>query len=167
MNSGSGQRLSVEELKRLNQPPAPSVPATPPDTPTGQDWDDLLAALTALYRLEKTNSDRLERLEASVGPQEALLRALGRQVGQLPTQAQLEALAGDVAQMRAELKQAGKKRERHFSLPRLRLPKLRLPDISWSSLLLGLTALALTGGVLWAVWFSWEKLWNMMHTLLP
>ena len=159
--------MSVEELKRLNQPPAPSVPATPPDAPTRQDWENLLAAVSALYRLESTNSGRLERLEASVGPQEALLRALGRQVGQLPTQAQLEALAGDVAQMRAELKQAGKKRERHFSLPRLRLPKLRLPDISWSSLLLGLTALALTGGVLWAVWFSWEKLWNMMHTLIP
>ena len=167
MNSESGQRLSVEELKRLNQPPAPSVPATPPDAPTRQDWDDLLAALTALYQLENTNSNRLERLEASVGPQEALLRALGRQVGQLPTQAQLEALAGDVAQMRAELKQAGKKRERHFSLPRLRLPKLRLPDISWSSLLLGLTALALTGGVLWAVWFSWEKLWSAAQTLIP
>lgn len=167
MNSESGQRLSVEELKRLNQAPGPSIPATPPDAPARQDWDDLLAALTALYRQESTNSGRLERLEASVGPQEALLRALGRQVGQLPTQAQLEALAGDVAQMRAELKQAGKKRERRFSLPRLRLPKLRLPDISWSSLLLGLTALALTGGVLWAVWFSWEKLWNMMHTLIP
>ena len=162
MNSESGQRLSVEELKRLNQPPAPSVPATPPDAPTRQDWDDLLAALTALYRLESTNSGRLERLEASVGPQEALFRALSRQVGQLPTQSQLEALAGDVAQMRAELKQAGKKRERHFSMP-----KPHLPYIPWSSLLLGLTALVLTGGVLWAVWFSWEKLWNMMHTLLP
>ena len=162
MNSESGQRSSVEELKRLNQPSAPSVPATPPDAPTRQDWDDLLAALTALYRLESTNSDRLERLEASVGPQEALFRALSRQVGQLPTQSQLEALAGDVAQMRAELKQAGKKRERHFSMP-----KPHLPYIPWSSLLLGLTALVLTGGVLWAVWFSWEKLWNMMHTLLP
>ena len=167
MNSESGQRLSVEELKRLNQPPAPSVPATPPDAPTRQDWDDLLAALTALYRLENTNSNRLERLEASVGPQEALLRALGRQVGQLPTQAQLEALAGDVAQMRAELKQAGKKRERRFSLPRIRLPKLHLPYISWSRLLLGLTALSLTGGVLWVVWFSWEKLWSATQTLLP
>ena len=154
--------MSVEELKRLNQPPAPSVPATPPDAPTRQDWDDLLAALTALYRLESTNSGRLERLEASIGPQEALLRALGRQVGQLPTQAQLEALAGDVAQMRAELKQAGKKRERRFSLPRIGLPKLHLPYISWSRLLL-----VLTGGVLWAVWFSWEKLWSAAQTLLP
>ena len=167
MSSESGQRLSVEELKRLNQPPAPSVPATPPDAPTRQDWDDLLAALTALYQLENTNSNRLERLEASVGPQEALLRALGRQVGQLPTQAQLEALAGDVAQMRAELKQAGKKRERRFSLPRIRLPKLHLPYIPWSRLLLGLTTLVLTGGVLWAVWFSWEKLWSVAQTLIP
>ena len=162
MNSESGQRLSVEELKRLNQPPAPSVPATPPDAPTRQDWDDLLAALTALYQLENTNSNRLERLEASVGPQEALLRALSRQMGQLPTQAQLEALARDVAQMRAELQQAGKKRERHFSLP-----KPHLPYIPWSSLLLGLMSLLLIGGVLWAVWFSWEKLWSAAQTLLP
>ena len=167
MTSGSGRRLSTEELKRLNQLSTTLVPTTPPDTPTRQDWDDLLAAVSALYQLESTNSDRLERLEASAAAQETLLRALGRQVGQLPTQAQLEALAQDVAQMGAELKQAGKKRERHFSLPRLRLPKLRLPDISWSSLLLGLTALALTGGVLWAVWFSWEKLWSAAQTLIP
>ena len=133
MNSGSGRRLSTEELKRLNQAPDPSIPATPPDTPTMQDWDDLLAALTALYRLESTNSDRLERLEASVGPQEALLRALSRQVGQLPTQAQLEALARDVAQMRAELKQAGKKREFSVSPPSL---ETALSVLIWLALIL-------------------------------
>ena len=155
MSLESGQRLSVEELKQLNRPKTmPPQPAPiPPEHPTQQEWNELRAAL--------------KRLEASVSAQEALLRALNCQAGQLPTQAQLEALARDVAQMRAELKQAGKKRERHFSLPRLRLPKLRLPDISWSSLLLGLTALALTGGVLWAVWFSWEKLWSAAQTLIP
>ena len=162
MNSDSGQKLSLEELKQRNRASASFVPATPPDTPTGQDWDDLLAALTALYRLESTNSSRLEHLEASVAAQEALFRALSRQVGQLPTQSHLEALAGDVAQMRAELKQAGKKKELCFSMP-----KPHLPYIPWSSLLLGLTALVLTGGVLWAVWFSWEKLWSAAQTLLP
>ena len=162
MNSGSGRRLSTEELKRLNQLSTTLVPTTPPDTPTRQDWENLLAALTALYRLESINSGRLERLEASVAAQEALFRALSRQVGQLPTQAQLEALAGDVAQIQATLKPAGKKSERWFSLP-----KLRLPYLPWSSLLLGLTALLLTGGVLWAVWFSWEKLWSAAQTLLP
>ena len=143
--------MSVEELKRLNQPNK----ATPPPMVllSAADWNMLL--------------NRLERLEASVAAQEALLRALSRQVGQLPTQAQLEALARDVAQMGAELKQAGKKRERRFSLPRIRLPKPRLPYIPWSSLLLGLMSLLLIGGVLWAVWFSWEKLWSAAQTLLP
>ena len=90
------------------------------------------------------------------------MRALTRQVGQLPTQGQLEALTRDVAQMRAELKQAGKKRELRFSLP-----KLRLPYIPWSSLLLGLMTLFLTGAMLWVVWSSLGKLWSVIRTLIP
>ena len=162
MNSESGQRLSVEELKRLNQPPAPSVPATPPDAPARQDWDDLLAALTALYQLENTNSNRLERLEASVGPQEALLRALGRQVGQLPTQAQLEALAGDVAQMRAELKQAGKKKGLSVSLPSL---ETVLSVLIWLALILLGTLVGMV--VLRTIWSGLAALWSAIRTLIP
>ena len=161
MNFESGRKLSLEELKQLNRSQS-QVPPKPPAEPARQDRENLLAVLTALYRLESTNSSRLERLEAGVSAQEALFRALSRQVGQLPTQSQLEALARDVAQMRAELQQAGKKRERHFSLP-----KPHLPYIPWSSLLLGLMSLLLIGGVLWAVWFSWEKLWSAAQTLLP
>ena len=162
MNSESGQRLSVEELKRLNQAPDPSIPATPPNTPTMQDWDDLLAALTALYRLESTNSDRLERLEASVGPQEALLRALSRQVGQLPTQAQLEALARDVAQMRAELKQAGKKREFSVSPPSL---ETALSVLIWLALILLGTLVSMV--VLRTIWSGLAALWSAVRTLIP
>ena len=161
MNSESGQRLSVEELKRLNQPLAPSVPATPPDAPTRQDWDDLLAALTALYRLESTNSGRLERLEASVGPQEALLRALGRQVGQLPTQAQLEALAGDVAQMSAELKQAGKKKELSISPPSL---ETAFSVLIWLALILLATMVGMV--VLRTTWSGLAALWSAVRTLI-
>lgn len=152
--------MSVEELKRLNQPPAPSVPATPPDTPTGQDWDDLLAALTALYRLESANSDRLERLEASVGPQEALLRALSQQVGQLPTQEQTEALARDVAQMRAELKQAGKKRELSILPPSLRTA---LSVLIWLALILLATMVGMV--VLQTIWSGLAALWKVVGTL--
>ena len=150
MSLESGQRLSVEELKQLNRPKTmPPQPAPiPPEHPTRQEWNELRAAL--------------KRLEASVSTQEALLRALNRQAGQLPTQAQLEALARDVAQMRAELKQAGKKRELRFSLP-----KLRLPYIPWSSLLLGLMTLFLTGAMLWVVWSSLGKLWSVIRTLIP
>ena len=162
MSSESGQRLSVEELKRLNQPPVPSVSATPPDTPTGQNWDDLLAALMALYQLEITNSDRLERLEASVAAQEALLRALGRQVGQLPTQAQLEALARDVAQMRAELKQAGKKKEFSVSPPSL---KTALSVLIWLALILLGTLVGMV--VLRTIWSGLAALWSAVRTLIP
>ena len=162
MNSGFGQRLSVEELKRLNQPPVPSVSATPPDTPTGQNWDDLLAALMALYQLEITNSDRLERLEASVAAQEALLRALGRQVGQLPTQAQLEALARDVAQMRAELKQAGKKKEISVSPPSL---KTALSVLIWLALILLGTLVGMV--VLRTIWSGLAALWSAVKILIP
>lgn len=41
------------------------------------------------------------------------------------------------------------------------------PDIPWTSLLLGLAALALTGLVLWVVWSSLDTLWSAARGLLP
>ena len=160
MNSGSGQRLSVEELKQLNQPPQ-SAPI-PPAHPTQQEWDELLAALIALYRLESTNSGRLERLEARVAAQEALLRALGRQAGQLPTQSQLEALARDVAQMRADLKQAGKKRGLSVSPPSL---ETALSVLIWLALILLGTLVGMV--VLRTIWSGLAALWSAVRTLIP
>ena len=161
MSSESERRLSTEELKRLNRPQAMQMPPTPPDTPTRQDWNDLLAALTALYRLESTNSSRLERLEAGVSAQEALFRALSRQVGQLPTQSQLEALARDVAQMRAELKQAGKKRELSISPPSL---WTALSVSIWLALILLATMVGMV--VLQTIWSGLAALWRVIQTLL-
>ena len=162
MSSESEQRLSLEELKQRNRPQAMQTPPTPPNTPTRQDWNDLLAALTALYRLESTNRDRLERLEASVSAQEALLRALGRQVGQLPTQSQLEALARDVAQMRAELKQAGKKKELSVSPPSL---ETALSVLIWLALILLGTLVGMV--VLRTIWSGLAALWSAVRTLIP
>ena len=162
MNSESGRRLSTEELKRLNQLSTTLVRTTPPDAPTRQDWENLLAVVSALYRLESTNSGRLERLEASVGPQEALLRALSRQMGQLPTQAQLEALARDVAQMRAELKQAGKKRELSISPPSLRTA---LSVSIWLALILLAAMVGMV--VLQTIWSGLATLWKVVQILIP
>ena len=162
MSSESEQRLSLEELKQRNRPQAIHTPSSPPDTPTRQDWNDLLAALTALYRLESANSDRLKRLEASVAAQEALLRALGRQVGQLPTQSQLEALARDVAQMRAELKQAGKKKGLSVSLPSL---ETVLSVLIWLALILLGTLVGMV--VLRTIWSGLAALWSAVRKLIP
>ena len=159
MNSKSGRKLSLEELKQLNRSQS-QVPPKPPAEPARQDRENLLAVLTALYRLESTNSGRLERLEASVAAQEALFRALSRQVGQLPTQSQLEALARDVAQMRAELKQAGKKKELSVSPPSL---ETTLSVLIWLALILLATMVGMV--VLQTIWSGLAALWRVIQML--
>ena len=161
MNSKSGRKLSLEELKQLNRSQS-QVPPKPPAEPARQDRENLLAVLTALYRLESTNSNRLERLEASVAAQEALFRALTRQVRQLPTQAQLEALARDVAQMRAELKQAGKKKGLSVSLPSL---ETVLSVLIWLALILLGTLVGMV--VLRTIWSGLAALWSAVRKLIP
>ena len=161
MNSESGQRLSLEELKQLNRSQS-QVPPKPPAGPARQDRENLLAVLTALYRLESTNSNRLERLEASVAAQEALFRALNRQVGQLPTQSQLEALTGDVAQIRAELKPAGTKKEISVSPPSL---ETALSVLIWLALILLGTLVGMV--VLRTIWSGLAALWSAVRTLIP
>ena len=144
MSSDSERRLSTEELKRLNQPskaaPSPMVLLRE------ADWEELL--------------DRLDGLEASAAAQEALLRALSQQVGQRPTQEQTEALAWDVAQMRAELKQAGKKRELSISPPSLRTA---LSVSIWLALILLATMVGMV--VLQTIWSGLAALWKVVGTL--
>ena len=150
MSLESGQRLSVEELKQLNRPKTmPPQPAPiPPEHPTQQEWNELRAAL--------------KRLEASVSAQEALLRALNCQAGQLPTQAQLEALARDVAQMRAELKQAGKKKGLSVSLPSL---ETALSVLIWQALIFLGTMVGMV--VLRTIWSGLAALWSAVRKLIP
>ena len=151
MSSESERRLSTEELKRLNQPQEmKSSTASPPPMVLlpATDWNMLLT--------------RLDRLEASVAAQEALLRALSQQVGQLPAQAQLEALARDVAQMRAELKQAGKKRELSISPPSLRAA---LSVSIWLALILLATMVGMV--VLQTIWSRLAALWKVVQMLIP
>ena len=150
MSLESGQRLSVEELKQLNRPKTmPPQPAPiPPEHPTQQEWNELRAAL--------------KRLEASVSAQEALLRALNCQAGQLPTQAQLEALARDVAQMRAELKQAGKEKGLSVSLPSL---ETALSVLIWLALILLGTMVGMV--VLRTIWSGLAALWSAVRKLIP
>ena len=150
MNSDFGQRLSMEELKQLNQPktmPPESAPM-PSKHLTQREWDELLVALN--------------RLEAGVSAQEALLRALTRQVGQLPTQAQLEALARDVAQIQAMLKQAGRKKEISISPPSL---ETALSVLIW--LILILLGILVGMVALQTIWSGLAALWSAVRILIP
>ena len=139
----------MEELKQLNKPQAleASMPPPPPMIILPEaDWNTLL--------------NQLDRLEAQAAAQEALLRALTRQVGQLPTREQTEALARDVAQMRAELKQAGKKRELSISPPSLRIA---LSVSIWLALILLATIVGMV--VLQAIWSGLAALWKVVRML--
>ena len=141
----------MEELKQLNKPQAleASMPPPPPMIILPEaDWNTLL--------------NQLDRLEAQAAAQEALLRALTRQVGQLPTREQTEALARDVAQMRAELKQAGKKRELSISPPSLRTA---LSVSIWLALILLATIVGMV--VLQTIWSGLSALWSAVRILIP
>ena len=151
MSSESGQRLSLEELKQRNLPPQGTPSQTepmPPEHPTQQEWSELLA--------------RLERLEASVGAQEAPLRALSRQVGQLPTQEQMEEQAREVAQLRAAVQQAGRKKELSISPPGL---DTALSVLVWLILLLLGTMVGMV--VLRTIWSGLAAVWSAVRVLIP
>ena len=121
------------------------MPPTPATHPTEQEWVAMLSALDALNRRTAALAD--------------LVRELYRQAGTHPTRDQVTALTRDVAAIRTQLEQAGRPKERRFSLG---LPKLDLPRLSPALLLIPVIAL-----VLWAAWSSWGTLWSAISSLLP
>ena len=112
MSSESGQRLPMEELKRRNA----SQPVPTQTCPSQEEWENLLLMISALYQLTTEQSKALENLERHTAAHTALLREASSQREPYPTQAQMEALARDVAEIRAILRQAGKRNEKRFSL---------------------------------------------------
>ena len=163
MNSGSEKKLSMDELLEKNRPTqmvqiTPQPPAqelTPPSKvhPTKAEWEELLSSLCTLgYHTER---------------QPGYLKKVNELLAQLPTRTQMDELLKAVKHLEQMGEQAGKRNEKRFSLPGIRLPRLSLPDIPWTSLLLGLAALALTGLVLWGVWASLATLWSVARGLLP
>ena len=163
MNSGSEKKLSMDELLEKNRPAqmvqtTPQPPAQEPTTPlevhpTKAEWEDLQSGLCTLgYHIER---------------QTGYLKKVNELLAQLPTRTQMDELLKAVKHLEQMSEQAGKRNEKRFSLPNIRLPRPSLPDIPWTSLLLGLAALALTGLVLWVVWSSLATLWSAARGLLP
>ena len=162
MNSGSEKKLSMDELLEKNRPaqmvqatqPPAQEPTTPLEVhPTKAEWEERLSSLYTL-------GDHNER-------QTGYLKKISELLAQLPTRTQMEELLKAVKHLEQMSEQAGKQSEKRFSLPSIRLPRPSLPYIPWTSLLLGLVALALTGLVLWVVWSSLDTLWSAARGLLP
>lgn len=130
MNSESGKRCSVEELKERNLPPERH--------PSAEEWDDLLAILGALYRLTATWIDTAESIPST-------LQAMSTQMEKLTRE------AATIRQLLERREQAGRKKERR----RLRLPQVTLPrpNLGW------LWAVPILLG-LWVIWSSGAAIWN-------
>lgn len=150
MNSESEQRLSLQELKQRNtQQTALPVQAPPPEArPTKADWERMMKYMDALW----CHADR----------QTDLLESVSRQMSQLPTRTQLDDLLKTVRHLEQMTEQAGKRNEKHFSLPGIRLPRLRLPHLdgpTWAVLLMGTAVLLL-------LWWGLDTVWSS-SSLLP
>lgn len=145
MNSESEQRLSLQELKQRNtQQTALPVQAPPPEArPTKADWERMMKYMDALWY----HADR----------QTDLLESVSRQMSQLPTRTQMDELLKAVKRLEQMSEQDGKRNEKRFSLPGIRLPRLRLPHLdgpTWAVLLMGTGALLLLWWGLGTVWSS-------------
>ena len=158
MNSGSEKKLSMDELLEKNRPTqmvqiTPQPPAqelTPPSKvhPTKAEWEELLSSLYAL-------GDHTER-------QTGYLRKVSELLAKLPTRAQMDELLKAVKHLEKMSEQAGKRNEKRFSLPSIRLPRLRLPHLdgpTWAVLLMGAAALLL-------LWWGLGTVWSSLSLLL-
>ena len=92
-----------------------------------------------------------------------LLESVSRQMLQLSTRTQLDDLLKTVRHLEQMTEQAGKRNEKHFSLPGIRLPRLRLPHLdgpTWAVLLMGTAVLLL-------LWWGLDTVWSNLSLMLP
>ena len=144
MNSESGQRLPMEELKRRNAPqPIPTQCCL-----SKEEWQELL--------------HRLDELERHTEAHAALLREVSSRREPYPAQAQMEALARDVAEVQRLLRQAGKKKEISISPPSL---ETAMSVLLWLALILLGTMVGMV--VLQVIWSGLAALWSVIKLLIP
>ena len=139
MSSDSDRQLSMEELRQRNMQKS----AMKTQHPTAEEWQELTAALTATGEL--------------LTEQILLLEEITTRPRSWATQEQAAELIQEAKKIRHLLEQAGKRRERRFSLPTIPLPR---PSPEWllvPAVLLGLLAL----------WYGWAALWNGLTMLFP
>ena len=146
MNSGSEKKLSMDELLEKNRPaqtvqttsaltvqsmPQPQAQEQTPFPevhPTKEDWEDLQSDLYTLgYHAER---------------QTGYLKKVSELLEQLPTRTQMDELLKVLKHLEQMSEQAGKPKEKRFSLPNIRLPRLHMPHISIPALISLLMAAA-------------------------
>ena len=155
MNSGSEKKLSMDELMAMNRPTQAAPPPTmreltpPPEVhPTKEEWEEMMDCLYALARhAERQNS---------------YLKKISELPAQLPTRTQMDDLLKQMVHLVWMVEQAGNRKEKSFSLSKIKLPSLCLPELdgpTWAFLLMFLAALFL-------LWWCWGNVWISLSQML-
>ena len=158
MNSESGQKLSLEELKGRNLPQT----SGPQEQSLQAEVENLLAVASALYRQEQEDQAILKQLAERTAAHTDALERLSAQREDTSTQAQLETLSREVGQLRATVRQAGKRKELSISPPGL---DTALSVLAWLILLLLGTMVGMV--VLRTIWSCLASVWNAVKVLIP
>ena len=158
MNSESGQKLSLEELKGRNLPQT----SGPQEQSLQAEVENLLAVASALYRQEQEDQAILKQLAERTAAHTDALERLSAQREDTSTQAQLEALVREVAQLRTEVRPAGRKKELSISPPGL---DTVLSVLAWLVLLLLGTIVGIV--VLRTIWSGLAAVWSAVKVLIP
>ena len=155
MNSGSEKEVSMDELLERNRPAQalycpPAQEQTPPLKvhPTKEEWENLQSDLYTLGYLTER--------------QTAYLKGINELLVQFPTRMQMEELLKALKHLEQMSEQAGKQKEKRFSLPNISLPRLRLPLLdgpTWAVLLMATATLLL-------LWWGLDTVWSSLSLLL-
>ena len=182
MSLESGRDLSMEQLKELNKKPqALSMNSEPQSTPTPeapapeqtrtpmpQPIVIQCAIPEGMERLER----QLRMLEQFSNTQVNLLRTLAQNTNSNPTGRQMDALVKQmdglqkqVAHLEKMAEQAGKPKEKRFSMPKFRLPRLHLtlPEWDWPTAVT--VAMGLAMAALLLVWWKSGGDWSSLSLL--
>ena len=165
MNLKSEQNLSIDELMERNRHPhmqqtEPEQTTMPtPSEPVVKEHHVVInwTMPESMERIE----NRLLTLEEQNSWQTELLRRLCERLTAYATQTQMDELLKAVKRLEEMAEQAGKKKEKRFSIPSIRLPKLHLPESDWPTVVTILMALA----VLFLMWWAWGGDWSSLSLL--
>ena len=149
------RKLSMDELMAKNRPEQTNPPVT--DLTSTPQTVVIQCALPELV-------ERLERLDQICSAQSQSLKLLSEVRNSYPTRTQMEELLKSIQHLDAMVEQAGKKKEKHFSLRNFRLPRLHLslPTWEWPTVLTVVWMLA----ALFLLWFSSVDGWSKLSLML-
>lgn len=137
----------AQMVQTTPQPPVQELTLPPKVHPTKAEWEDLQSELCTLeYHTER---------------QTGYLKKVSELLAQLPTRTQMDELLKAVKHLEQMSEQAGKRNEKHFSLPGIRLPRLRLPHLdgpTWAVLLMAAAVLLL-------LWWGLDTVWSSSSLL--